>query len=682
MSMQLIKAETHRNWSGGTFAALLVAGGVSLLASVAVADSYTVPAGTAETVTAQNAETYNAYDSVTVPATSVLDFVGPGTASFTAPLVIKPNATNIVDSGADVALGDQYIYVGGYMRITNATFRTAEPEAVNDATSEQKMILIGKGGSGGARVDIEDGAVVTNRFQLGQGSQRGVVVQSGGDVSMYSSTTDTSTGNKFSGIGYGAYLLKGGTLDVVDNIVIAYSYAGPGVFAMYGGSLTHSYTASDKRYINMATSTGPALYYQAGGTAEVYSFLVNRWDGRCVIALTGEETVLKTTSIACGYRKSAPVPAVVSVAGGACLSAGHALSIRYTSAEYPAGSVMAIANFNGGILRAHGNYSNIDGNDKDAGRLGILRFVVHDGGMTYDMQTHTGNYFNSPLRRATGNGVKAVSWDRTQTFVSAPVVLVEETGGGAGWGASAVAEWDPDTKTVTDVKILSPGCDYTEATAYFNYGSSGKMALETTIGPNAGTGAFTFTGTGTGSGILHLCATNTWGGATTIEHGELQCHNDFAVPADTALKLKGGKLNLANFKATFRSIGGTAGSIQHSPTNAYEVATLDNDTAATLDLSAFSLAVTGRWEIAAADLIAGRHPVYTAALAFGDEASFTVDDFAALDAAGISRVTVLETSGAFTGAPALIGPAGSWALSVTDKTLRLCRWHGFMISVK
>ena len=668
-----------KKWVGGGVSTALAAGLSALLPSFAVADAYTVPAGTVETVTSQNVGTYNAYDSITVPATAGLNFTGPGTTSFTAPLEIKPNGTNIVDSGADVALGDQYIYVGGYMCITNATFRTAEPEAVND-TIERKTIQIGRGGSGGARVDIEAGAVITNRFRLGYSYQPGVVVQRGGDVVMYSTTADTGNSSAHSALGHGAYLLRGGTLEVVDSIIIGNTYTGPGVFAMYGGRLTHSYTASENRYFNMATGARPALYYQAGGTAFVSSFLVNRAEGQCVIALTGDETVLETASISCGYYKSPLAPAVVSVAGGACLSASSVLSLRFEPSAYPAGSLIAVANFNGGTLRARNNWGYHDGSNKD--KLGLLRFVIHDGGMTYDIQTHTGNYFYSPLRRATGNGVKSVSWDRTQTFVSAPVVLIEETGGGAGWGASAVAEWDPDTKTVTDIKILSPGCDYTAATAYFVYGDIKKDALETTIGPNAGTGSFTFKGTGTGSGILHLCATNTWGGATTIEHEVLQCHNDFAVPADTALKLKGGKLNLANYKATFRSIGGTAGSIQNSPTNAYEVASLDNDTAATLDLSAFSLSVTGRWDVAAADLIDGKHPVYTADVAFGETATVSVDDLAALESAGISKVTILETSSALTGVPALIGSVGSWSLTVNDKSLRLCRRRGFVISFK
>ena len=672
-------AKTPRDRGRAKFVALLVAGLSALLSSIAFADSYTVPAGTVESVTSQNAATYNAYESVIVPATAGMNFTGPGTADFTVPLEIKANGTNIVDSGADVALGNQYIYVGGYMRITNATFRTAEPEAVND-TVERKTIQIGRGGSGDARVDIEAGAVVTNRFRLGVSYQRGVVMQRGGDVVMYSTTADTASSSAHSAIGYGTYLLRGGTLDVVDSIVLANSFAGPGVFAMYGGRLSHSYTGSSAGYFNMATSTRPALFYQAGGTAFVNQFLVNRWTGPCVIALTGDETALETASFSCGYDKSPLAPAVLSVAGGACLSAGNLLSLRFDPTAYQSGLLIAVANFNGGTFRARSSYGYHDGSNKD--KLGLIRFVVHDGGMTYDIQTYTGNYFYSPLRRATGNGVTAISWNRSQTFASSPVILIEETGGGAGWGASAVAEWDPDTKTVTDVKILSPGCDYTEATAYFVYSDVKKDALETTIGPNAGTGDFTFKGTGTGSGILHLCATNTWGGATTIEHGELQCHNDFAVPADTALKLKGGKLNLANFKATFRSIGGTAGSIQHSPTNAYEVASLDNDTSSTLNLSAFSLSVTGRWDVVAADLIDGKHPVYTAAVSFGETATVSVDDLAALESAGISKVTILETSSAFTGAPTLIGSVGNWSLTVNDKSLRLCRQRGFIISVK
>ena len=147
-------------------------------------------------------------------------------------------------------------------------------------------------------------------------------------------------------------------------------------------------------------------------------------------------------------------------------------------------------------------------------------------------------------------------------------------------------------------------------------------------------------------------------------------------------KLKGGKLNLANFKATFRSIGGTAGSIQNSPTNAYEVASLDNDTSSTLDLSAFSLSVTGRWDVAVSDLSAGRHPFYTAAVSFGEGATVAVDDLAALEEAGVSKVALLETSAAFTGVPAIEGNNGRWSLSAKGCTLWLCLQRGLTVYVK
>jgi autotransporter-associated beta strand protein len=155
----------------------------------------------------------------------------------------------------------------------------------------------------------------------------------------------------------------------------------------------------------------------------------------------------------------------------------------------------------------------------------------------------------------TGKGVAAVSKGNLSeiTLVGSPRVSIE----GDGRGASAYAEFDSLSGKVTGIRVTSPGCDYTFATASVHYGDTVLAeGLEVELEENVGA-PFTKSGPGT----LMLMATNTWCGATIVKDGVLTAGTDGAIPPATRLVLDGGTIDLGGFDFSFAGISGSGGTV-------------------------------------------------------------------------------------------------------------------------
>ena len=654
-----------------------------LVASVACAlfaqaETYTVPAGTTETVTRENAATYNAYESVTVPATSELDFRGPGSFAFTTAL--STLGTNVVADGADVILDGNTLDLSGYMLVTNATLRRRNPVLV---TGDNWKDTITVGSSADAFLEIGEGALVTNRIQVGKGYKAGVFVQKGGEVVNLGATSangDEVARAAIGKSGQGYYEVRGGTNRLVGCWALAGSYQGQGVLALYDGALIQVKSGSTDPRINMYGSSGTvSAFYQFGGTASLGYLDVNKWTPPSVVSIWGSNTVFTAATVeggSSGGTYTPSTPGIITFGGGATIKTG--MGLYYDDATYP-NRVMAVFNYNGVTARATGSWANFNG--KAAPRC--ARFVIHENGLAVDVNGFSTVAANGFIG-ATGNGVTSIDWNRDLTFRASPVVLIEETGGGSGFGASAVPKWDPYTKKVTDIVIVSPGTGYTQATAYFVYGDSGKVALTTQVGPNPIDGGVRFfSSKADGSGSIYLRGTNAWQGVTEVAGGTVHADEyPHGIPKNAALRLTGGTLSIGGYKATFRSIGGTAGKLTISSTNFFEVATVDNATAATLDLSSYTLSVTGRWEVAAADLAAGKFADYKVKeLVFAEGSKLAVSGTP--DPTAVKRMTLLKAT-KLTGQPEFEDESmdQNWKLVRKNNQLDLVYKSGLMLILR
>ena len=182
----------------------------------------------------------------------------------------------------------------------------------------------------------------------------------------------------------------------------------------------------------------------------------------------------------------------------------------------------------------------------------IDHVIVYSGGMTVDTDGKTGNFIDAPLEGASGGGVTAVEFSVSdlpaayRDFHVPPYISIT----GDGVGATAAIDWDPVTRTINGVTILSAGIGYTHATADFHLGtpdnSSGRqlysVKLPCTIAANTNTGSFTKKG----EGDLTLEAVNTYGGDTVLAGGVLRVAVTGALPDGSALVPHGGILEVAS----------------------------------------------------------------------------------------------------------------------------------------
>lgn len=152
---------------------------------------------------------------------------------------------------------------------------------------------------------------------------------------------------------------------------------------------------------------------------------------------------------------------------------------------------------------------------------------------------------SQPLSAPTGLGVASAPFTGdivvTNDFVGPPGVLIV----GDGFGATAVCDFNRETRKVTGVRMLTPGCGYTWAKAVLDYGYVGDVRAVVTNDCTL-TSATPVSGglTKKGAGRLILDAASTYSGDTVIEGGELVANVNGAIPSASTIVFKGGVLNV------------------------------------------------------------------------------------------------------------------------------------------
>ncbi|MGH7942578.1 MAG: autotransporter-associated beta strand repeat-containing protein, partial [Limisphaerales bacterium] len=143
-----------------------------------------------------------------------------------------------------------------------------------------------------------------------------------------------------------------------------------------------------------------------------------------------------------------------------------------------------------------------------------------------------------------GKGVHGVaSFTPGAGYIAPPIITI--TNGAddtTGTGATAIAQINPASGTVTNILITCPGVNYT-ATPVFIVSGGGAITPATITGavPTADvSGGLTLTG----SGALTLTGTNTYVGATVINSGTLSLSGNGSIAAST-------NINVASASATF-----------------------------------------------------------------------------------------------------------------------------------
>jgi autotransporter-associated beta strand protein len=200
------------------------------------------------------------------------------------------------------------------------------------------------------------------------------------------------------------------------------------------------------------------------------------------------------------------------------------------------------------------------------------------------------------LQAPSGQGVVSVAWDAEKDgkgFVGSPFIRIV----GDGMGATAWADFDPETMTVTGIHVTSPGNDYTYANAELVMNKKVVKTVPCTVGPNVSGGL-----TKIGRAALKISATNTYEGATVVKAGSILLAADDVISSKSKLVLDGGDLDMNGKHQVFSSVEVTenGGSVLNG-TLALSGLTVDFD-----------------------DVLAGKTLVYDGAVDFAAGAKFTL----------------------------------------------------------
>lgn len=568
----------------------------------------------------------------------------------------------------------------GRMLVTNSTWLTTYyPASGSTANAADGSVLVGWYKRG--VLQIEDGAVVTNRFVIGSGTDNMAAPNNGGgNGALYvfgGQTTCVGYGpshlTSSAGIGSGGegYIgVTGGSLDFSGPFTLG-GY-GVGVMHVRGGSVTTS--ANWKNAAGAirlgGCNGGRGVLYVTNGTfrsgAEFCGASGNSNNRAFITADAGGRIECLEFNLCCGYENdSNPAKCVLNALRGGVLRGTRFFAWQKNFA-YDACCV----NLDGGVIEVSKNDKDIWSSDRPVplfGRRAASTYAhdglvrVYGGGATVDTCGFDA-FTEAPILAADGQGVKSVPWTEATGYISAPYVTIK----GDGYGASAVADFDERTGTVKGIIVTSAGWGYTTATATVSAygGGTSKSGIACVLGDNDTDGAFTKAGAGT----LDLRVTNGWNGVTTVAGGTLKTSVDYALPSNAVVRLAGGDLDLGNAAACITNLEYRAGGGR-----------VLNAANAILP-STFTLSTTVE------DVLAEKAIAYTGDLDLSDvKLTIEGDDFSRLDetkAGGYPVLTV--TDGVLSGTPDLVAAPlpENWAYRQRGNSIRLCFLKGTLLLVK
>ena len=287
-------------------------------------------------------------------------------------------------------------------------------------------------------------------------------------------------------------------------------------------------------------------------------------------------------------------------------------------------------------------------------KKGLVIDTSESSGSTQDGQpsgvaaSHMPLHFESP----TGKGVESVSFPTTGNYTNvtyygpARVVFVDETG----WGASAYAVYDYDTKKHSRIIVTSRGCNYSDnAKAYIE--SPGRTALYEcglTLSDNVGMDGELVK---RGAQDLYLYATNTLTGGIAVESGKFVAATTGVVPSNTPVRVESGAtmqftVNRPTVLSTFTGAGNVTGC---------------------------DITVTNAVRASCAELFAKKHAAFAKNLKFAPGATFTITDPENLETYKRQGSVTAFTAAAVNGTPTLAfegeAPQGvKWSLFKKNDT--------------
>ncbi len=517
-------------------------------------------------------------------------------------------------------------------------------------------------------VTHEAGKTYVRMLRVANGGSVAAQLRQTGGV-MGSSSDDNGHIGESSG-SRGFFTLEGGEMHFSNDVYVA-KYAGSyGAIRQTGGLLEMRRSGGNDKFF-CAGRGGTALFVQTGGTNDTLVAANTQVSGfqmatneMCEATISGVGTLFRTGRLAIG-ADGGVYTNVLNINDGAVVRAN-----RLRKVPTAAAASKAYVNVNGGTLMPTfaWNWSVNVNSHPD-------HFVVWENGITVDTSENAlgggagGSSFSFALEKPTGKGVESVTLpDLTgKTYIGVARVVFEDA---TGWGASAYAEYDFTSKTLTHVVITSRGCNYSDnAKAYVESPArTTRYECALTLSDNGGSGMFVKRG----APDLEIGSTDsTIDGGYAVEGGALK----LGVVPGVAVPVRvesGATLNLNNKGALTASTFEGAGSV------------INGD-----------VTVTGVVRAKCAEIFAGGAAAFSGDLTLAEGAVFEIMDAENLaNYKDAGRAVALTAGGAISRQPALsfattagtawTGDASMWGLrlSADGKTLSLGCRRPFLLIVR
>ena len=416
-------------------------------------------------------------------------------------------------------------------------------------------LCVGAATDSRAILHVGDDAVANGRLLVGSASgSAGAIYQTAGVVT---NTGGAANESRIGENGFGYYRLDDGELANKGYLQLGRNSGATGLIEQRGGILRLNPGVAPADgvigdYYNGTFScrAGVGIFHLAGGVFDTggRSFRLGEWaaekgysDGLAVLTLENDAQAIIDNGIQLANRNGTP-EAYVNLNGGT-------LFTRYfqKGGNNAAGNAASAAiAFNGGVLRTADPSNAVSALVRTGANNTPPLLNVYAGGAVIETPgTGGGTLLDEPLRAPTGLGVASVTVTAPGSgYIAPPAVLFS---GGNGSGATAIAEIDITTGTLTAIRVTSPGTGYTSAPTVVLRDGGGTAAAASAAVATSASGGLTKLGTG----LLNLAAINTYTGPTIVSNGVLRlaAGSETLTPA-SAITLAGGTLDLAGATIT------------------------------------------------------------------------------------------------------------------------------------